>query len=66
MFCRYLSSIQPYTNEHASDNESNYILEDAKVQELNNTLSIIPSTSQGYVGPIEDINSVPEKRKLHC
>ncbi|XP_060865139.1 uncharacterized protein LOC132941213 [Metopolophium dirhodum] len=66
-----LSSIQPYTNEYASENENNSILEDSEVQELNNTPSIIPSTSQGYVGPIEDIiednieniNSVPEKRK---
>lgn len=67
MFRRCLSSIQPYTNEYASENENNSILEDAEVQELNNTPSIIPSTSQGYVGPIEDniedINSVPEKRK---
>eukprot|EP00102_Acyrthosiphon_pisum_P021181 XP_016658391.1 PREDICTED: uncharacterized protein LOC107883240 [Acyrthosiphon pisum] len=66
-----LSSIQPYTNEYASENENNSILEDSEFQELNNTPSIIPSTSQGYVGPIEDIiednieniNSVPEKRK---
>lgn len=58
-----MSSIQPYTNEYASENESNFILEDAEIQELNNIPSIIPSTSQGYVGPIEDINSVPEKRK---
>lgn len=62
-----MSSVQPYTNEDASENESNSILEDAEVQELNNTPSIIPSTSQGYVGPIEanieEINSIPEKRK---
>jgi len=66
-----LSSIQPYTNEYANENENNSILEDSEVQELNNTPSIIPSTSQGYVGPMEDIiednieniSSVPEKRK---
>lgn len=66
-----MSSIQPYTNEYASENENNSILEDSEVQELNNTPSIIPSTSQGYVWPIEDIiednieniNSVQEKRK---
>lgn len=67
MFRRCLSCIQPYTNEYASENESNSILENAEVQELNNTPSIIPSTSQGYVGPIEDniedINSITEKRK---
>ncbi|KAL4089996.1 hypothetical protein QTP88_024913 [Uroleucon formosanum] len=57
-----LSSIQPYTNEYASENKSNSILEDAEVQELNNTPSIIPYTSHGPT-PIEDINLVPEKRK---
>lgn len=65
MFRRCLSSIQPYTNE----NENNSILEDVEVEELNNTPSMIPSTSQGYVGPIEDniedITSIPEKRKCN-
>lgn len=58
-----MSSIQPYTNEYASENENNSILEDSEVQELNNTPSIIPSTSQCYENNIENINSVPEKRK---
>lgn len=61
-----MSCIQPCTNEYASENENNSILEDAEVQQLNNTPTIISSISQGYVVPIEDniedINSVPEKR----
>lgn len=54
--------MQP-TNEQVCENESNFIVEDAEVQELNDIP--IPSTSQSYVEPIENGDNIsrPEKRK---